>query len=258
MSSIEIKIADKFGNIILNRPDKRNALNGAVVADLQDAFDRMILDDAVKVILLSSVGKVFSAGADLGYLQSLQTNTYDQNLADSAALSRLLYTIYASPKVTVAAVQGHAIAGGCGLASVCDIVIASTDALFGYTEVKIGFIPAIVSPYLMKKVGETRTKFLLLSGELITAKQAVSYGLIHEVVHQDHLEDSVMSLCSKMVIQTSGESIKATKKLLLAIDNLSLEESLTKAIKANADMRATEDCKKGIAAFMNKTAVDWN
>ncbi|HWA36104.1 MAG TPA: enoyl-CoA hydratase/isomerase family protein, partial [Cyclobacteriaceae bacterium] len=165
---VEYMVADRVGYITLNRPEKRNALNQEMVSELEAAFQKASSDDSAKVIVLRARGEAFCAGADLGYLQQLQKYSYEENLADSSHLKELFFLIYTLNKVVIAEVQGAALAGGCGLAAVCDFVFTVPEAKFGYTEVKIGFIPAIVTVFLLRKIGESRAKELLLSGSLIS------------------------------------------------------------------------------------------
>ena len=164
---------ERIGYVTLNRPDKRNALNADVVTELKLAFDHAENDDVCKVVVLRASGEVFCAGADLGYIQELQTFGYTDNLEDSTHLMQLFHQIYTLKKVVIAEVQGHALAGGCGLAAICDLAFAVPEAKFGYTEAKIGFLPAIVSVFLLRKIGEARTKQLLLTGDVVPAQTAL-------------------------------------------------------------------------------------
>jgi methylglutaconyl-CoA hydratase len=188
MQFVKFEVKNRIGYITLNRPDKRNALNFQVVSELKQAFWNADNDDHCKVIVLKAEGAAFCAGADLDYLQQLQNNTYNENLADSTHLKELFEQIYTLSKVVIAQIQGHAIAGGSGLATVCDFSFAVPEAMFGYTEVKIGFIPAIVKVFLLRKIGEGKAKELLLSGSLITAEEAKQMGLINRVIEADKLE----------------------------------------------------------------------
>jgi methylglutaconyl-CoA hydratase len=241
----------------INRPDKRNALNPELVKLLSNAFNDAIRDNDVKVIVLKANGGVFSAGADLEYLQQLQQNTDVENFTDTYILKELFLTIYRSPKFVIAQVEGHAIAGGCGLASVCDVIFSVPEAKFGYTEVKIGFIPALVSCFLIRKLGEGRAKELLLSGDLIDAKTASVYGLINFIVSKEEIESAVHTYAKKIVEGTSSNSITVTKQLLSAVQDLNLDESLNLAIGLNVQTRSSADCKKGITAFLNKNKLEW-
>ena len=257
MNLVKYKLINRAAHITINRPEKRNALSPDLVALLTKAFLQAKNDDQVKVIILNAHGEVFSAGADLEYLQQLQNNSADENLKDTRILKDLFYVIYTSPKVVIAQVEGHAIAGGCGLASVCDIVFSVPEAKFGYTEVKIGFIPALVACFLVRKLGEGRTKELLLSGELIDAATAANYGLINFVINKDEIATRVNAYAEKLIRSTSAQSVASTKELLNRAQNLSLEESLEEAIKLNVQARSSEDCKRGVAAFLNKEKFDW-
>ena len=254
---VNYSVADRIATITLDRPEKRNALNAQVVTELQNAFTRAADDDGAKVIVLAAAGEAFCAGADLAYLQELQQNTYEENLADSMHLKKLFHQIYTHPKVVIARVQGHAIAGGCGLATVCDFSFTVPEAMFGYTEVRIGFIPAIVKVFLLRKIGEGKAKELLLSGELITAERAIGMGLINEMVPAEALNDRVNEFAAMLVKKNSGQSMTFTKQMIAQVQEMPLEEGLNHAAAQNAKARASEDCQKGIAAFLNKEKPSW-
>jgi methylglutaconyl-CoA hydratase len=250
-------VKDRVGYITLNRPEKRNALSHELVSALTDAFDQAEEDARVKVVVLNANGQAFCAGADLVYLQQLQHFSYEQNLEDSRKLKGLFLKIYRLKKVVIAQVQGHALAGGCGLATVCDFTFSVPEAKFGYTEVRIGFIPALVSVFLIRKIGEHKAKQLLLTGEVINAQDALSYGLIHQVVKAEELERLVFEFASTLILNNSGQSMELTKQLISQVQSLSLEEALELAAAMNAKARATDDCKQGIAAFLNKQELKW-
>lgn len=255
---ISVEKSGSLLSITMRRPERRNALNAALVVELTDAFSKAGHDEEVRVIRLLGEGEAFSAGADLDYLQSLQTNTFEENLADSAQLAALFKEIYDSPKVTIAELHGHAIAGGCGLATVTDFTFAVPEAMLGYTEVKIGFIPAIVSVYLIKKIPAHAAKRLLLTGELITAEEAQRLGLLTKVIDRTLIEGHVEDFARKLAKETSPNSIASTKALLREVDGLSIEEGVAKAVEANASARASADCKRGIAAFLAKEKITWS
>lgn len=257
MSLVIYSVKDRVGYVTLNRPEKRNALSHELVQELTDAFDRAENDSSVKVVVLKANGDAFCAGADLAYLQQLQNFSFEQNLEDSRQLKNLFLKIYQLKKVVIAQVQGHALAGGCGLATVCDFTFAVPEAKFGYTEVKIGFIPALVSVFLIRKVGEHKAKQLLLTGEVIKAPEALSRGLINQVVNADVLEQTVFEFASNLIQSNSGQSMQLTKQLMAKVQSLSIEEGLEHAANVNAHARATEDCKAGIAAFLNKQELKW-
>ncbi len=257
MHPLQYHTAERIAYLTLNRPDKRNALNAALVAALKEALHGANLDPAVKVIVLRANGKAFCAGADLETLQQLQQNSYEENLADSGHLAELFELMYTLPKPIVAQIQGHALAGGCGLAAICDFSFAVPAAKFGYTEVKIGFVPAIVSAFLVRKIGEGRARELLLSGDIITAERAHAYGLVNYVVGEADLESRVNAFARQLCTGTSGQSVAATKALLAQLPGLSLPASLKLAAETNAHARATDDCRRGIGAFLAKEEIGW-
>lgn len=257
MNFINYTVSERVAYITLNRPDKRNALNFDVVSELKDAFLDAEQDPNVKVVVLRANGKVFCAGADLEYLQQLQKNSYADNLADSSHLKDLFHQIYTHKKVVIAQIHGHAIAGGCGLATVCDISFSAPEAQFGYTEVRIGFVPAIVTIFLLRKIGETRAKEMLLSGELISAKKAEEYGLINFIVPADEIEKRVFDYAQMVCKQNSMQSLQLTKKMIAEVQEKDLTEALTYAAQMNAHARETTDCKRGIGAFVNKETLEW-
>ena len=250
-------IKDRIAFITINRPDKRNALNANLVSDLCNLFDQAENDAQVKIIILNAEGDVFSAGADLDYLKQLQANSFEANLKDSNLLKNLFQKIYTHPKIVIAQVEGHAIAGGCGLATVCDFVFSTPESKFGYTEVKIGFIPAIVSIFCIRKIGESQTKQLLFTGELISAERAKDINLINYVVEKDKIEQEVLDFANKLCVSASTQSLALTKQLLTNIQDLPLNEALDYAAEMNAHARSTDDCKKGIEAFLNKNQIKW-
>lgn len=254
---IKLEKKDNLGYIILNRADKRNALNFKFVKELQQALDAFAQDMEVKVIILKAEGKVFSAGADLAYLQQLQSFTFEENLVDSTHLAALFEKIYKHDKIIIAQIEGHAIAGGAGLASVCDFSFAVPEAKLGFTEVKIGFIPAIVSIFVLRKLGETKAKDLLLSGRLVKAEEAVEMGLITKTVAKDEIEKQVYDFARELCVNNSIISMNLTKKMIADIQSMKVVDSLQFAAKMNAHARNSIDCKHGIQSFLNKQEIKW-
>lgn len=254
---VNYQIKNRIAFIEINRPDKRNALNAELVAQLTHSFEEAEKDENVKVIILKAVGEVFSAGADLDYLKKLQSNSFDENLHDSNQLRKLFQLIYEQPKIVIAQIQGHAIAGGCGLASVCDFIFSVPEAKFGYTEVKIGFIPAIVAVFLLRKIGEGLTKELVFSGDLIDAEKAKNINLINFIFDAERIEEEVINYAEKLCKTTSSQSIALTKQLLNKIQDKPIEQALDFAAEMNAHARSTTDCKRGIQAFLDKNKIVW-
>jgi methylglutaconyl-CoA hydratase len=250
-------VSNRVATITLNRPEKRNSLNAELIQQLTGRLLEASEDDLVKVIILKANGPSFSAGADLEYLQELQANSHEANLSDSENLKRLFTTIYYLPKVVIAQIEGHAIAGGCGLATVCDIIFSVPEARFGYTEVKLGFVPAIVSCFLVRKTSETIVKRILLTGELFSAQQALDFGLITFIQEKADIEQKVNAFALNLCEQTSSNSLMVTKQLIGQTTNPTLEKSLELAVQINARVRESADFKKGVASFLNKENINW-
>jgi methylglutaconyl-CoA hydratase len=257
MSYIEYSVSERTGFITLNRPEKRNALSFELIDELKNAFRSAESDPLVKVVVLKAKGEVFCAGADLAYLKQLQGFSFEENLADSNHLRELLYTIYTLKKVVIAQVHGHAIAGGCGLASVCDFVYAVPESKFGYTEVKLGFIPALVMVFLVRRIGEGRTKELLLTGDLITAQEAKEMALVNKIVPGNELEAAVKRLADTLINTNSEQSLMRTKRMIGEVQTMPLQQALDYAAKMNAEMRSTSDFRKGITSFLDKQKLSW-
>mgnify|MGYP003381001687 CR=1 FL=1 len=250
MDIVLTSAADGVGTITMNRADKRNALSAELVAGLHAAFLQMGSNESVKVIVLSGEGSAFCAGVDLAYLQQITENSPLENLADSTALKDMLQSIVDCPKPVIAKVHGAAIAGGCGLATVCDIVIAGREkSLFGYSEVRIGFIPAIVLVYLVRKIGDTQSRRLVLTAENINAEEALRLGLITKVVNDEDLEAETM-LMARQIAKNSSSAMAMSKMMLGAVQGMSLDAGLHYATVMNALARQTDDCKQGIATFL--------
>jgi len=229
-----------------------------MVADLKSAFQLASDTKECKVVVVKSTGTAFCAGADLDYLQQLQKNTFEENLEDSSSLMELFRTIYTFPKVVITEVNGPAIAGGCGLATVADYCFASSNSSFGYTEVRIGFVPAIVMVFLLRKIGEGRAKEILLSGGVFDAVRAHKLGLINEVIPEEELTNHVNGFAQKLIHKNSKTSMALVKKMIAEIPELSLDEALSYAARKNAEMRETDDCKQGISSFLNKEKPTWD
>lgn len=247
---IKYEIKNEIGILTLNRPEKRNALHPELVRQMKSKLSEAAVDESVKVLIITGEGKAFCAGADLEYLNEMKNYSSLENEKDSRELAELFVTIYNFPKPVIAAVNGAAIAGGCGLASVCDIIVADEmNARFGYSEVKIGFIPAIVSTFLIRRVGEGMAKQLLLSGEIIEAKRAYEIGFVNYLC-SNALEFS-LDIASKLK-ENSQQSIKLTKEMVGKVSGLSVEDAVEYCIGLNTISRTTDDFKKGLNNFLTK------
>jgi methylglutaconyl-CoA hydratase len=251
------EVRNRVANVVLNRPEKRNALSAALVRELYVAVDGFNNNDQVRVIVLKSADKPFCAGADLGYLAQLRDFTLEENEADSQELRRLFDLIYHSPKYVISQVEGPALAGGCGLATLADLCVATPEALFGYTEVKIGFIPALVMVYLREKVSGSVMSDILLSGRTFSAEEALRMQLIHRVVSAEEIASVVDQMAEQISNTTSAQAVSKVKEMLRAIPSMRRDEALDYAAKENAKARGSEDCRKGIDAFLNKEALKW-
>ena len=246
-------VEHRVATITLNRPEKSNALNPKLIASLISALNKASEDKEVKIIVIKATGNSFSAGADLSYLEKLETNSFEENLADSRKMKDLFATIYYLNKIVIAQVEGYAIAGGCGLATVCDFIFATPESRFGYTEVKIGFVPAIVSCFLPGKIGDNLTKDLLYTGKIISAEEALKFRLINFVTNSDEIDQKVKGFALHLCNKSSSNSLSMTKKLI----NKNIDAALELAVEMNARARETEDFKVGIRAFLDKKKINW-
>lgn len=247
---IKYEIKNEIGILTLNRPEKRNSLHPELVKQMKVKMVEASEDHNIKVLIITGEGKAFCAGADLEYLNEMRNYSLLENEKDSRELAELFLMIYRFPKLVIAAVNGAAIAGGCGLASVCDIIVADEEnAKFGYSEVKIGFIPAIVSTFLIRRVGEGMARQLLISGDIIEAKRAYEIGFVN-YLNNNALEFS-LDLASKLK-NNSLSSIKMTKDLIKKASGLSVEDAVEYSIGLNAISRTTHDFKEGLNNFLTK------
>lgn len=243
--------------ITLNRPEKRNALDPEMIRRLKDALATAEQDDGVRVVILKAAGKAFSGGADLAYLEKLQQFSREENQADSRLWMELFLQLYTLEKLTLAQVEGPALAGGCGLATLCDLCYAVPEARFGYTEVRIGFIPALVSVFLTRRIGEGPAREWLLTGKLWTAEEAKAAGLINGVEPAATIDQMVYHRASTLRDSVSGQAVAKMKRLLAETGGLDLSEALELAADYNTQARESGDCKKGIRAFLDKSTIKW-
>jgi methylglutaconyl-CoA hydratase len=242
--------------LTMNRPEKRNALNPTMMEELTHALEAAGENPACEVILLTGAGEAFCAGLDLEHLEALNAKTPEEHRTDSIRVARLLRTLYDTPKPTIAVVHGAAIAGGMGLATICDFTLATPEAKFGYTEVKIGFIPAIVSAFLRGQIGDKHVRDLLLTGRLIKAPEALELGLLTQIVAEPELMQEARGL-AKRLLCNSPAAMQATKRLLSEHAHHHLDEEIERAIDANVEARTTEDFKEGVRSFLEKRKPDW-
>jgi methylglutaconyl-CoA hydratase len=242
--------------ITLNRPDKRNAISYELIEELLAALDEVAKSSAL-VLILTGAGKAFCSGMDLENLKALAGRSPEQSLKDSEIMARLFRSLYDFRRPTIAAVNGPAIAGGCGLATLCDFTLAVPDAKFGYTEVRIGFVPAIVSTFLLRQVGEKHARDLLLTGRIVGAEEAHRIGLVNEIVSAEKLIERARELASQLM-ENSPASLVSTKRLLSAHARAQLDAQIESAVRENAAIRATSDFREGISSFLEKRKPHWS
>jgi methylglutaconyl-CoA hydratase len=252
---IVVQTANGVRTITLNRPAKRNALTPELIDELIIALDEAA-NDSCGVLILTGAGPAFCAGLDLDHLATISARTPEENRKDSENTARLLRVLYDFPKPVIAAVNGPAIAGGMGLATIADFTLAVPEAKFGYTEVRIGFVPAIVASFLLRQVGEKRTRDLLLTGRLIKAHEAHALGLVTEIVAGDQLMATATALAHSLM-QNSPQAMTCLKGLLAKHAARRLDEELADAIEANAQQRSTVDFKEGVQAFLQHRRPEW-
>ncbi|MGC8966813.1 MAG: enoyl-CoA hydratase/isomerase family protein [Thermus sp.] len=241
----------RVATIFLNDPERRNPLSPGMVEGLLKALDALEEDPEVRAVVLTGRGKAFSAGADLAFLERVTELGAEANYRHSLSLTRLFHRLYTFPKPTVAAVNGVAVAGGAGLATACDLVVMDGEAQLGYTEVKIGFVAALVSVILSRAVGEKAAKDLLLTGRLVGAEEAKALGLVNRVAPPGRALEEAVALAEE-VAKNAPTSLRLTKELLLALPGMGLEDGFRLAALANAWVRETGDLKEGIRAFFEK------
>jgi methylglutaconyl-CoA hydratase len=244
--------ADGIARITLNRPEKRNALNSELIEALKDALRRAAKAGEVRAIVLSGAGSDFCSGADLSSLEKIATASVAENLEDARSLMELFTLIRSISVPVVAAVRGRALAGGCGLATACDIVLAARSSRFGYPEVKIGFVPAMVMAILRRNVSEKRAFEMVTLGAEIGAHDALSFGLVNQVMDDEAFEDEVDAFVQRF-LKTSRSAVALSKQLLYRTDAMSFEDALQFGVDENVIARMSEDCKKGIARFLKKS-----
>ena len=250
--TILYQVEGAVARVTLNRPEKRNALNEALIAGIKNGLEKASNDAAVRVIVVSGTGRDFCSGADLASLQQIADGSVAENVDDARSLMDLFVLMRQVQIPVVAAVRGKALAGGCGLASACDIVLASADAQFGYPEVKIGFVPAMVMAILRRNVSEKRAFELITRGAEIGAEEAKRFGLVNQVFPDEDFESSVTGYVNGFE-RMSKSAVALTKTLLYQMDGMSFGDALQTGIGVNVIARMTEDCQEGIARFLKKT-----
>jgi methylglutaconyl-CoA hydratase len=253
--TLQVAYESGFATLTLNRPDKRNAISYELISDLIGALEE-VRNSPARVLVITGAGKAFCSGMDLDNLKSLIGRTPEQSLEDSRTMVSLFRSLYEFPKPTIAAVNGAAIAGGTGLALLCDFTLAVPEAKFGYTEVRIGFVPAIVSTFLLRQVGEKIARDLLLTGRIFDAEEALRIGLLTQIVPQAELMNRARGLAEQLM-ENSPISLTYTKRLLTDHARAELDSQIDAAIRENAAIRSTPDFREGVTSFLEKRKPKW-
>ena len=254
-NTLQLAFDQGIATLTLNRPEKRNAISYELIDELARALEEVKTSSA-QVLILTGAGKAFCSGMDLDNLKALTGRTPEQSLADTRKMAALFRDLYDFPKPTIAAVNGAAVAGGTGLATLCDFTLAVPEARFGYTEVRIGFVPAIVSTFLLRQVGEKIARDLLLTGRLFDAEEALRIGLINEIVSPEKLHDRAREL-SAQLMENSPASLAYTKRLLSDHAREELDAQIEAAVRENAAIRDTPDFREGVTSFLEKRKPKW-
>jgi methylglutaconyl-CoA hydratase len=250
-SKVTYSVDNAIARITLNRPDKRNALDDEVVSGLRHAIDAAARDASVRVVLITGAGKDFCSGADLAALQSISQASVMDSVANARNMAECFVAMRRHPRPIIAAVRGRALAGGCGLATACDIIVAAESAQFGYPEVNIGFIPAMVMAILRRSVSEKRAFELITRGEIISATAAAEIGMINRVFADDEFESKVEAYVAQMAAK-SASAVSLAKNLLYHMDGMTFETAIEAGVQLNAITRMTDDCKRGVERFLKK------
>jgi len=257
LETIVYEIQDAIARVTLNRPEVHNAFNDTMIKELSTVFDDIAKNPDIRVVVVAGEGKSFCAGADLNWMRRVKDYSYEDNLKESLELAQMLYKIYASPKPTVARVNGAAIGGGTGLVAVCDIAIGATKAKFSFSEVKLGLIPACISPYVLKKCGEGRCREFFLTGERLTAEKACNAGLLNAVVPLEELDAAVDALV-KQLISSGPEAMTKCKELLRKVAEMPFDKAKEYTAEVIAQLRISDEGQEGMAAFLEKRRPRWS
>ena len=249
--------ARNTATITLNRPDKHNAFNEDFIAELSAALDDIRNDNQCRLMILRSSGRNFSAGADLDWMKRMAGYTRAENVRDANALAKLLYKLNFLPVPTIVRVQGAAMGGGCGLVSCCDIAMAAANAVFAFSEVKLGLIPATISPYVIRAIGEKQARRYFLTAERFDANKALEIGLVSGVMDESKLDEAVEKTID-LILANSSEAVKAAKQLVFDVAGKQVtRELLQQTSEGIADIRASEEGKEGLSAFLEKRKPAW-
>jgi methylglutaconyl-CoA hydratase len=255
-STINIITKNQVAYITINRPEVRNALNNIVINELFDAFTKINSNRDLRCVVLTGEGKSFCAGADLNWLGEVKDYSYEQNYNEALKLVELLYLIHDLTKPVIAKVNGSAVGGGVGLMLVSDIIIADEDSIFGLSEVAIGIVPAAIIPFILARIGETKTRELLITGERINARQALEFGLINYSVKRDLLDEEVNSKIN-LILNNGPNAVRTVKEMINVLRSAGRDESNTYIANTIAKLRTSSEGQEGMRAFLTKEQPSW-
>jgi methylglutaconyl-CoA hydratase len=256
LERIQLEVEGPVARIWLNRPEVRNAFDGLTVTELRTTIFNLATVDSVRVIVLGGRGASFCAGADLGWMKAMASFGRDENLREAQALADLFFTVYESPKPIVARVHGAALGGGAGLVAACDIPVAALGTQFGFTEVRLGIIPAVISPYVLRKIGESAAREFFLTGERFEAVKACEIGLVRHAVPEDDL-DAAVEKRVKELLQAGPRAVAEAKELIREVAFKRVEDVQRYVVEAIADIRVSPEGQEGMRAFLEKRKPGW-
>ena len=253
---LEVTTFESVARVTLNRPDVRNAFNAELIAELHRTFERLNADESLRAVILSGAGKTFCGGADINWMRASLELSHEENVSDAKRMSDMFATIDRCSRPVVARVHGAALGGGAGLVAVCDVAISSDDALFGFTETKLGILPAVISPFVLKKIGVSHARALFLTGERFGAERATNIGLVHEVVRFEDLETAVDHAIDE--IKTGGRQAIALAKKTIADVTADPQNAREITSQAIARQRTSAEGQEGLRAFLERRKPDWS
>ena len=255
--TILLEIEGRVAKVTLNRPDVHNAFNNILINDLYDVFEKLSTEPEIRVIILTGNGKSFCAGADLNWMKSVVNYSYEQNYEESLKLAKLMYLIFTHPKPVIARINGSAIGGGVGLMSVCDILIANEEAKFGLSEVKLGLVPAAISPFVMSRIGDARARELFITGERITAKRAEYLNLVNYAVPMSEI-DILVNEKVNLILNNGPEAVRSVKEMIFKVTQIKFPEIQTYTAELIANLRLSAEGQEGMNAFLEKRKPKWS
>lgn len=255
--TIQVSIADRVASVTLNRPEVHNAFDDALIAELATALERLGRDPGIRVVVLGGSGKNFSAGADLNWMKRMAGYSEAENLRDAVAMANLMHTLAGLPRATIARVQGAALGGGVGLVACCDIAVASNDASFSLSEARLGLIPAVISPYVIRAIGRRAAQRYFLSAEKFSAQEALRIGLVHEVTEPQRLDETVARITTEL-LKSGPHAVSAAKRLIVDVADSRLDDAIVEeTARRIATIRVSPEGRDGIAAFLEKRKPGW-